>query len=249
MNKFPVMKKLFLFAALAAVSAMAGCDGGMREQKFMGMSGNPESVKTTMFEAIEKFGEVTEQGIGGVYVHEFDKDGHVVKMTAYDSEGEVVYSNTNEYVDGKCVESTSFQMYNNVTTTNTLKSSTGNSFSWEQTSSDGKTTTSLVERGKDKTTTTVKDSNGNIVSKYEQFYDGRGNIIELKAYGEDGSVVYSEKSTFDDDAREVTKTMTSRDEETVFSYSYEAVDDKGNWIRRIERLDGELIVTTREIKY
>lgn len=243
-----------LFAALATVAlaaAFTSCGGGIKEQRFMGISDKPKSVKITTYEAVEKFGEVVEEEIEQVQLYEFDSDGRTLKMTVYGYDGDVDFSMTYKYDGDKCVETNSFQSYNEISRKSVLKSSTKNSFVWEMTSSGGTVVTEFVERGNNKMTTVQKDTDGDIISKFEQIYDKNGNVVEIKGYGEDGEVVYRTVSTFDGDSREITrKEWNGVDYESEYLYSYEAEDDKGNWTKRIDRADGELeTVTIREIKY
>jgi hypothetical protein len=237
-----------LFLLLVSI-VLVECSSGIKEQKFMGISGNPKSVKETKYEAIEKFGEVIEKDIEGVQYYEFDKDGYVQKTTIYDFDGDVVFTTTNKFEDGKCVENNSFQRYNSISTTNILKNRTSKNESWESKTSDGRTTTSNIELGNQKTISTIKDSDGNTISKIEQHFDNNGNLVEHKVYGEN-QVAYWVKSTFDDDSKEITKTMLVDGNDEIYTYTYKEVDKRGNWTKRIEHLNGEFeSITIREIMY
>ena len=71
------MKKSLILVVIACI--IAGCSGDIKQQKFIGMSGNPKSVKETVYEATEEFGEIVEGDIEESCYYEFDKEGFVVK--------------------------------------------------------------------------------------------------------------------------------------------------------------------------
>ena len=240
-----------LLALVALAAGLSSCGGGIEEQRFMGISGKPKSVKITQYEAVEKFGEVVEEEIEQVQLYEFDSDGRTLKMTMYGYDGDVDFRVTYKYDGDKCVEINSFESYNEISRKSVLKSNTKNSFVWEVTTSDGTMSTQYTERGNNKITTVEKDADGNTIHKIENTYDNNGNLIEYKSYGEDGKVAYRTVSTFDGNSREITNTVWyGEDDAEEYTFSYEAEDDKGNWTKRIDRANGELeSVTIREIKY
>lgn len=242
------MRKV-LFVLLAVIPLVfSGC-GGIAEQKFMGISGKPKSVKETKYEAVEKFGEAVEQDIEDASYYEFNKDGHIQKIAVYDYDGDVIFSRTYKYENGKQVETNSFQKYNNILTTDVLKNRTSKSETWETTTSDGRTTTTNLEIGNQKTISVTKDSDGNTISKADIRFDKKRNLVEQKIYSEN-QVVYWVKSTFDDDSKEITKTILAGGDDGIYRYEYKEFDNKGNWTKRIEYLNEELgFVTMREIKY
>ncbi|GHT32320.1 hypothetical protein FACS189434_03800 [Bacteroidia bacterium] len=170
------------------------------------------------------------------------------KKWVYDSGGDVNFSVTNIFDNGKCVESKSFQTYNNKTTTNTLKDRTSKSEIWESTTSDGETTRSYSEIDNLKLTIIVKDSGDNIVSKQEQIRDKNGNVVENKVYS-GKEVIYWQKSIFNNKSQEVEKKMLSGYDEGIYVYKYDSFDNKGNWTRKIEYKNDEInSLTIREIE-
>ena len=98
------MKKgviLFVFACI-----IVGCSGDIKQQKFMGMSGNPKSVKETVYEATEEFGEIVEGDIEESYYYEFDKEGFIVKaISIYYYNGDTLSIVTDKFKKGYLVES------------------------------------------------------------------------------------------------------------------------------------------------
>jgi len=241
------MKQL-IFLVMAVF--FVGCSGSaIKEQKFLGVNGSPKSIKDTKYEAVEKFGEVIEQDVDEVLCYEFDKHGFVQKMVYYNSDGDVNFSVTNTFENGKCIENKSYQKYNDLTTTSTLKNRTSKSEIWESTTSDGKTTTQYSEIENLKTTMIVKDSDDNAVSKVELIRDNKGNIVEYKVYNEE-KVVYWYKSTFNEKSQEVERKMLSGYDEGIYTYKYDSFDKKRNWTKKVEYKDGEIeSLTIREITY
>ncbi|MDH6306825.1 hypothetical protein M2459_002159 [Parabacteroides sp. PF5-5] len=242
------MKKNMLILAVAVF--FVGCSESNKNQKFLGLKGNPKSIKETKYDAFEKFGEVIEDDIDEVVLYEFDKTGNFQKIVCYDGDGDMKYSITNIFKNGECIESKFYQKYNDVTSTSNLKNRTSKSETWERKTSDGKITTSYSEFDKLKTTIITKDSEDNVVSKEEQTKDNKGNIIEFKVYnGED--VAYWYKSAFDDKSQEIEKKILAGGyDEGIYTYKYDSFDKKGNWIKKIEYKDGEIeSLAIREIKY
>ena len=228
-----------------------GCsESNIKEQKFLGVNGNPKSIKDTKYEAIEKFGEVIEQNIEEVLYYEFDKQGHVQKTINYDSEGDTTYSETNTFEGGKCIESTTYHKYvNEITSTYKLKNRTWKSEIWEGKTSEGKTITVYRKYENLKLTMVTKDFDNNIVSKIEQITDDNGNIVEYKVYNK-GKVVYWYKSIFNDKSQEVERKMLSDYDEGICTYKYDSFDKKGNWTKKIEYKDGKIeSMTIREVVY
>ncbi len=244
------------FAAVAVVvmaaAMMAGCcNGGIEEQRFMGMAGKPKSVKITVYEAVEKLGDALPlETVMEERLYDFTVDGQQQTMVMYNSDGDVVFSIIHYFEDGRCIETSAFH-YGKLVDTRTFESGTKKSYVWKLTASDGTVTTLHTERGENKMTTVEKDAAGNAVSKGETTYDCNGNIIEYSAYDAEGELAYRTLSTFDDDSREITKKMWHGGVDSgEYSYSYETFDDNGNWTKRIDRLNGEIeSVTMREITY
>ncbi|MCD8029323.1 MAG: hypothetical protein LUF85_00335 [Bacteroides sp.] len=245
------MKRTYFALAWILVGVLSGCGSGdIKRKKFMGISGNPTFVKYTTYDAVERFGEVIEKDLEEVQTYEFDTEGNVVKLSVYNYEGELNFTLTHTFENGKRVETRSYQRYNSLSETSLLTNRTSSQETWETQLSDGTITTTYIELEDQKKTEVVKDSEGNITSRTEQFFDRKGNLKEYKAYDENNKVRYWFKTTFDTHSRELTQTTLVGNNEEVYTYKYVASDDKGNWTKRIEYVDGELeSVTLREIRY
>jgi len=243
------MKQIILILVVSGF--FIGCsENNINEQKFLGANGNPKLIKDTKYKAIEKFGEVTEQDIDEVLYYEFDKHGHIQKEIKYDSDGDIIYSETNTFEDGKWIESTTYHKYiNEVTTTYKLKNRTSKSEIWEGKTSEGKTITLYRKYEYLKLAMVRKDFDDNIVTKIEQITDDNGNIVEYKAY-EKGEVVYWYKSTFKDKSQEIERKMLSDYDKGIYTYQYGSFDKNGNWTKKIERKDEKIeSITIRKITY
>jgi hypothetical protein len=242
------MKKIMFI--LTVTIFVVGCsENNIKNQKFLGAKGNPKSIKETKYEAVEKFGEVIEGVVDEVIRYEFDKSGNIQKLTHYDDDGDVVFSISYVFEDGECIETKSYQKYNNIVSTSSLKNRTSKNETWERKTSDGKITTSYSEYDKLTRTTITKDSENIIVSKEEQIIDNKGNLVEIKVYNEE-KVVYWYKSKFDDNSQEIERKMLVGYDEGIFTYKYDSFDKKGNWIKRVEYKDGKIeSLTIREIEY
>lgn len=243
------MKRMLLLGAIMLPLLFSGCKSDFKEQKFMGINGSPKSIKDTKHEVAEKFGEIIEQNIVEVLFYEFDKLGQVQKMAHYDNNGDAIFTITNIFENGKCIESKSFQRYNNITTTNTLKDRTSKNEVWENKSTSGTVATTSIVFGSLESIIIVKDSVGNAISKVEQKIDGKGNIIEYKVYNND-KVIYWYKSTYNDKSQEKERKILAGDDDGIYTYQYASFDKHDNWTKKVEYKNGEIeSLTIRKIEY
>ena len=243
------MKQIILILIVSGF--FLGCsESDFKERKFGGLNGNPKSIKDTKYEAIEKFGEVVEQSINNVLYYEFGKHGYAQKIIHYNSIGDIIYSETHTFESGKCIEITTYQKYNDITSTIKLKNRTPNSETWEKKTSLGETTISYSEYENMGMTTVTKDLEDNIVSQVELVYDDNRNIVEHK-YSKHGEVLIWEKSTFNDKSQEIKIERFLGYEDGIYFYKYDCFDKKRNWTKKIEyNKDGEIkSLTIREIIY
>ena len=174
---------------------VSGLFFGCSESNIKGHNGKPKSIKDTKYEAIEKFGEVIGQNIDKVSYYEFGKHGYAQKIIHYNSIGDIIFSETQTFEGDECIEMTSYQKYNDITSTSKLKNRTPNSETWERKTSKGETTISYSKYENMEMTTVTKDLEGNIVSQAELVYDDNRNIVEHK-YSKNGEVLIWEKFNF-----------------------------------------------------
>lgn len=236
---------------LTVATLLISCsDSNIKEPKFLGTRGNPKFIKETAYNAIEKFGEVVEKDVLTISEYEFNVNGNIKKVMLYNEDGDLFLSMTNVFKDGECVETESYNKYSNSTVTSSLKEKTSNNETWERKTSEGKITTSFRVFDRYKITTFTKDSEQNTISKEEQIRDSKGNLIELKVFDKE-KVTYWYKSTFDVKSQEIEKkVLTTGYDEGIYTYRYESFDTKGNWTRKIEYKDGEVVsLTIRQIEY
>ena len=247
------MKKSLILVVIACI--IAGCSGDIKQQKFIGMSGNPKSVKETVYEATEEFGEIVEGDIEESCYYEFDKEGFVVKtISIHCYSGDTLSVVTDKFKKGYLVESHSVSKSDSTLTTYTLKNKESKNKIMEAIASDGSFITSVIETEGRKEVTTKKNSEGKTTGKYERYFDNKGNIIEYKVLGKD-EVDYWSKLKFDNKSRLTKKEVIVCSENMsgevgVYTYKYEESDSKGNWTKNIEYFDGKPSrITIREILY
>ncbi len=208
-----------------------------------------KSIKDTKYQAVDTLGKVIQQDSIDVYHYEFNRDGYVQKMSYYNPQFNMVNTIINQFEEGKYVGSKWYQANNTIITT--LKERTSNSEILEQ--FDGTNTlTVYVNYETFKRTSTFKNSADTIVCREEITIDANGNIIEVKVYRKEFSD-YWHKSTFNEKSQELEKKILAgnlSDEEEIFTYKYNAFDEKGNWTKKFEYKDGEIVsITIREIEY
>ena len=247
------MKKGLILVAFTYI--IAGCGGGIKEQKFMGLSGSPKSIRETVYTATEEFGEIVEGDIEESYYYEFDKEGFIVKaISIYYYNGDTLSVVTDKFKKGYLVESHSVSKSDSTLTTYTLKNKESKNKIMEAIASDGSFTTSVIETEGRKEVTTNKNSEGKTIRKHERYFDNKGNVIEYKVLGKE-KADYWAKFTFDDKSRLTTKEIIVcaddiSGEVGTYTYKYEESDSKGNWTKNIEYFnDKPSHITTREILY
>ena len=190
------------------------------------------------------------QNIDKVSYYEFGKHGYAQKIIHYNSIGDIIFSETQTFEGDECIEMTSYQKYNDITSTSKLKNRTPNSETWERKTSKGETTISYSKYENMEMTTVTKDLEGNIVSQAELVYDDNRNIVEHK-YSKNGEVLIWEKSTFNDKSQEVKREIFLGYEDGIYFYKYDCFDEKRNWTKKMEyNKDGGIkSLTIREITY
>ena len=247
------MKKGVILVAFTYI--IAGCDGGIKEQKFMGLSGSPKSIRETVYTATEEFGEIVEGDIEESYYYEFDKEGFIVKaISIYYYNGDTLSVVTDKFKKGYLVESHSVSKSDSTLTTYTLKNKESKNNIMEAIASDGSLIISVIETEGRKEVTTKKNSEGKTTGKYERYFDNKGNVIEYKVLGKE-KADYWAKFTFDNKSRLTTKEIIVcaddiSGEVGTYTYKYEESDSKGNWTKNIEYFnDKPSHITTREILY
>lgn len=250
------MKKIiYLFVAILALYSCQSSDN----LKFGGLNGEVEKITDKEYEAISKFGEVIQGELkyDGVTLYEYNKDGKLIKMENYYSDGELRFSNQIEWSGDRQASST-------------LTTPTSKSIS--KPISDKKNAEIFVnEKYDDKGNIINRDSismfydNHNRVIKQiqkessgnniiiENKFDSDSHIIEFKVSNSLNEVLQQYTSIFDKEGREIKRSFlyeSGRKSENSYSYEYKNLDDKGNWIEKITYNNGNPeSVTIREIKY
>lgn len=270
------MKKILFILLLPFI--FIGCeDDNDKTQKFLGMRGKPKSVKEAEYKAVEKFGEVIPQDIEEIVYYKFNKKGRIEEVVNYDTNKNEIYKLSNRFNNkGNLIERYQFNKISNTSNVSILKSRNSNNEVWENKTSNGETTISNIEIDNRKEIIKIKDLKGNIISKYESQTDEKGNLVYFVQYQEN-EIPYKHQSLFDENSRELKKIVfvllpgskyekISPYEELegiekdlnekkifdtiIYTYTYETLDKKQNWTKKIEYLNGvPNSITIREIKY
>lgn len=240
---------------LCLIVLITGCSNSTTSMKFLGLNGEVSSIKDTKFDVKEKFGEIFPNEIEEVSVYNFNSDGNVLNQTVYSPGGDIKYSFEHLYKDKNCYQTIfkriSFNLKtmdsDTITSISKLLKSNGNLFIWENTTNDSDPQLSKVEKSRSyiKTTTEVgKDS-----KQINEAWYNNSNLVEQKITT-GSEIVFWTKSQYDKQNRLIElKNLVGNDKETV-SYSYNKMDNKENWIERIEYINGKPEnIIIREIKY
>ena len=277
------MKLRDLFFCMIVAMTICSCGKQQNDLTWQEACGNVKSIRTTGYEATEKFGEISEgdvlYGIDVNSLIEFNKDGYITEVSNYDQSGDL--SQKSVYVldgDGKV---TKIYKYNG----------DGDEIGRTvYTYNENKKVTKIVDYDKSgKVNYTQKlEWNGDKVTKNQfinEYSEGNYNMNEYKGNTLVKSVQYDktgkptgEYTEYENDKikKIVTKDfniiLTYNDKGLCssivngrlfstnsyyrakgesYTYDYEC-DDKGNWVRKIERMKASKKATrifVREIEY
>ena len=277
------MKLRDLFYGMIVVMAICSCGKQQNDLTWQEASGNVKSIRTTGYEATEKFGEISEGDVlYGTDVNsliEFNKDGYITEISNFNHSGNLSQKSVYVYNgDGK------------VTKINKYDGDGDEIGRIVYTYNDNKKVTKIVDYDKSgKVNYTQKmEWDGDKVTKNQfinEYSEGKYNMNEYKGstliksveYDKDGkhTGVYTEYEN-EKMTKIVTKDFTisltyndkghcvsivngqlfttnscywAKGESYTYDYEY---DEKGNWVRRIERKKASQKATrifVREIEY
>lgn len=246
------MRNLLMLCLIALITS---CSNTPTSMKFLGLNGEVSSIRDTKFDVKEKFGEIFQNEIEEVSVYNFNSDGNVLNQTVYSPDGDMKYSFEHLYKDKNCYQTIfkriSFNLKtmdsDTITSMSKLLRKDGDFFIWENITDNSEPQQSKVEKSRSyiKTTTEISKDSKQIS---ESWYSG-SNLIEQKITTED-KVVFWTKSKYDNQNRAIElKYLEGNNKETI-SYSYNKMDNKGNWTECIEYKNGKPEnIIIREIKY
>lgn len=277
------MKLRDLFFCMFVAMIICSCGKQQNDLTWQEASGNVKSIRTTGYEATEKFGEIREGDVlydtdlntlmkfnNNGFITEitnynrsgnisqksvciFDEDGKLTKINKYDEYGDeiqrTVYTyNENKKVtkivdydkSGKIICTNKYELEGDKVTKHQFISeySKGN---YDMNEYKGNTLVKSVEY----------DKNGKPTGEYKEFENEKIKKIVQKDY----TVIftYNDKGlcTSVDNGQLISTNSYSVEKGESYTYDYE-YDDKGNWVRKIERKKDSQIATrifVREIEY
>lgn len=234
---------------VAFIALVVACSKEKKSTKYMGLNGKIETIKDTIYEADEKFGEAIPGDISSVEINTFDNDGNLVKYASYDADGSIKICLEYVYINGEFTQSTYRNYYNNEKVIHKLIEIINDKAKYETTR--GETTTiseTITRKSKNKVnhTTSYKDE---AAQEDEIWTDNNGNIVERKITKGD-EIKFWSKSKFNDKNNEIEQINLSNGNKEITTFHYDEYDEKDNWTKKVVFIDGEAeSIITREIKY
>ena len=277
------MKLRDLFFGMFVAMIICSCGKQQNDLTWQEASGNVKSIRTTGYEATEKFGEIREGAVLDDFdlntLMKFNKDGFFTEFTNFNRSGNISQKRVSVYdEDGKLTKINKYDEYGDeigrtVYTYNENKRVTkivdydksGKVNYTENNEWDGDKITKnqfINEYSKGnynineyKGNTIVKsveyDKNGKPTGEYTEYENEKMKKIIKKDY----TVIftYNDKGlcTSIDNGQLFSTNSYSLEKGESYTYDYE-YDDKGNWVRKIERKKNSQIATrifVREIEY
>lgn len=245
---------------LLIVLILFSCDRG---NKYPELKGNIESIKSTEYNADEKFGEPVRGDLESVTISDFDNKGWIVKETTYDEDGDKSTEREYQYKNNNLI---SFKMKGKYSETHQdlvrenkheevyLVKEVDFGRPWAE-SRDTVTTVDTVyielDRNGYQAKQTRKNNDGTqSISHF--IHDKKGKLLEHKWLRDGVNIRQWEKLEYDKNGLLV-KTNTlyiygdTRNDSTLYSYK---LDNRSNWVERIDRENGKVSkIIEREIKY
>ena len=239
----------YLFLALLCAVACSGNKfNDIPEIKYGGLNGKVVSTRDSRYDVEDKFGEIVPDELEEVVVTVYDSDGHQIKYTSYDSDGDLQYRLTDIYEKGLLKKEVYEYGWNDSKTEYVVAERRKNYLKLNQTDANGD---SIIEIFYDGLHSCNKDEDGDVI--FESFYDKKGHLTEQKSYNYAGEVTYHIKQEFDKKGNLVKsiKYYSSHGDPEVTTYTYQEFDKKGNWITQyIQDEDGDVTgIVKREITY
>ncbi|MFV0505226.1 MAG: hypothetical protein ACK5L5_00730 [Bacteroidales bacterium] len=244
------MKKLFLLTILAGM--LFACK--TNNDSFL--NGDVESTRESNYEASEKFGEVIKEDLIEVRDFKFNENGNLTTMIFYDEDGEETYKSTTTYKNGEAISHTTQRSdYLEFTSKGVRVFKDDIKTIWViKKEEEGKLTSdtiihTLAEDCKKKTVIEIKDDGTKSVSYYT--YDDKERIVEFKWLMNGVDIQQWEINTYKDNLHTQEDRLDPKtgDVKDVITYKYK-LDDKQNWIERIEYENGKATqLTERVINY
>lgn len=245
------MKKhsILLPFLLCGVVACNSNDSPIPNPTFYGelgqLNGNVVSVKTSGYEADEKFGEAIAGELLQVTIEEYDNHGNLVKMARYDDDGDCFYRLDRVFENNKLVSIR--EIADNKETAYNI-TYTKDYVEWSCTEGVAKNT--VLRKYYEGLTEKVKNTDGVVL--VETIFDKKGYVLKQKQYNENGELLLQTMNEYDKDGnkiKEAVKDNSGASEELV--YTLVDYDKKHNWLTMYARnKNGDILaVGKREITY
>ena len=228
------MKKIIL--AILSVLRLVSCKQSEKKNDLTeeNLKGKVKSIKETLYEAVDKFGQIEKGNWFNNYFTIYDKKGNIIEENDYDSDGSLNSKTTYKYDEkGNKIEENDYDSDGRLDSKTTYKyDEKGNIIEENHYDSDGRL---------DSKTTYKYDEKGNTIEKnYYSYSDGRLDSKITYKYNEKGNTI-EENDYYYSDGR--------LDSKTTYKYKYE-YDKNNNWTQKIQyRNTIPNIITERIIEY
>ena len=209
------MKKIIL--VILSVLCLVSCNQSEKKNDLTeeNLKGKVKSIKETLYEAVDKFGQIEKGDVLNNYFNIYNEKGNKIEENRYDSDGSLYFKDTYKY-DEK-----------------------GNKIEENRYNSDGslysKTTYKYDEKGNMIEDNFYDSDDGSFIYKNTYKYDEKGNKIEEYHYDEDGKFIYKNTYKYDEKGNIIEEKIYHSDGRfgNTYTYKYE-YDKNNNWTQRIK---------------
>jgi len=246
-----IMKKLlYLFLTVLIV----GCSGDAKKNDLtvLNLNGNVKSITETVFEAIEKFGEITNGKIKYTYSFIFNNNGNKIEENYYEADGSLKNKQIYKYDDnGNMFEENYYEADGSLGYKKIYKyDDKGNMFEGYSYEADGSLGSKFIYKyddNRNKIEDHIYKADGSLGSKNIYKYDDNGFQV-YKKYGFNSTI---KTDKYDDRGNKIETIYYWGDDKkgSKNTYKYDN-DNRGNWINQVTYFDDlPFLITEREIEY
>lgn len=258
------MKSIVILLLECVLLVASACSEDYTPKKYMGLKGNIESVRDTVYE-FSQLGAFVLDAPGDIYrtiAIDFDHHGNITKQIEYQANNPMPFAiSEHSYTNDTLVASHS-RLHERDSSYHTISSKyipgKGKTMKYEENNGTQTWIRQVKTSGKYRCHLSEGDWG---YTKEEIWADGKNNIIkhrilteskELAEVTEDGSGIIEQVviTKYDPDGNEIEDTRIENKDTMICTYSYPRYDDHGNWIEMKTQVNSHFkYITKRTITY
>lgn len=253
------MKAKIIPMLLCLAMLLGSCTKKKSDLEKANLQGKVQKIVENTYLAFEYLGELQEGKLLSGLIVTYNESGNLLEEARYNANGELWWTEIYKYDDkGNKIEKTIYyngKLDRTVTYKNDIQ---GNQTEETRYNANGK----LIEKNSYEYGTegnpieyAIYNSDGNSKGRYTYEYNDQGNQTEEAKYYADGKLAWKETYKYSDLGYKIEEARYDADGKLGWkhTYQYEQCDKKGNWTKRICKIevkDNKVTqIITREISY